>query len=292
MENLLALSITLMMVGALSFVTPMFGRQFILVSLLDIFGIGATGAGLIFIGIGAYLFYKLKKLENQELYTYKKSPSDKLNSTPINNNNGPEKLNTGAFIFPKEGAAISTISYGYWSVRWSEKDASHLQEMIRDSKMGSTCTYMQSYLTYLQLVALGAASYWVFASFIGALPEHINAMEKGMKNRLLELEFEEKPLPHSLIETFDLFFKRYYQAIVNDVKNTENMDPMAVNFDISNLTKSFIETIEFYNFKNGKKLEAIEILFLGHLIDCQPTSVFYTLKEQGIYFNAASVPEL
>ena len=54
---MLAWGAVLMLVGALSFVLPMFGRQFIVVSLLGLTGAGSAGAGLLFMAVGAYLFH-------------------------------------------------------------------------------------------------------------------------------------------------------------------------------------------------------------------------------------------
>ena len=77
----------------------------------------------------------------------------------------------------------------------------------------------------------------------------------------------------------------------DDVKNIENVDPEVINFNTSNLSRSFIESLEFYNFKNGEKIGEIERLFIGDLIAVQPISVFDALKMQGLYFNPEMVPE-
>src|SRR4030067_2739144 len=63
---MLAWGAVLMLVGALSFVLPMFGRQFIVVSLLGLTGAGSAGAGLLFMAVGAYLFHLGKEQGKKE----------------------------------------------------------------------------------------------------------------------------------------------------------------------------------------------------------------------------------
>lgn len=53
-------------IGVLSFVIPMLGRQFILVTLLGLTGIGSAVAGLLFIGLGIALISIASKRLNHE----------------------------------------------------------------------------------------------------------------------------------------------------------------------------------------------------------------------------------
>src|SRR5690606_13554285 len=58
--------ITLMAVGGLSFVLPIFGRQFIVVSALGLSGMGSAMAGIVLFAIGVMLFNAAKKEEEAE----------------------------------------------------------------------------------------------------------------------------------------------------------------------------------------------------------------------------------
>ncbi len=56
----------LFIIGALSFVLPLFGRQFVLVKALGFTGASSVLIGLIFMGAGAFLFYLGKQQEKRE----------------------------------------------------------------------------------------------------------------------------------------------------------------------------------------------------------------------------------
>jgi len=51
------LGLVLVAIGLLSLVLPLFGRQFILVSLFSVFGLGAHGTASVFIGLGVLLIF-------------------------------------------------------------------------------------------------------------------------------------------------------------------------------------------------------------------------------------------
>ena len=59
--------IGLMVVGGLSFVLPLFGRQFILVSALGLTGIGPFLGGIVLFGIGVALFVNARRPETTDL---------------------------------------------------------------------------------------------------------------------------------------------------------------------------------------------------------------------------------
>ena len=70
---MLGWGIALMIIGGLSFILPMFGRQFALVHLIGLSGMGSAVAGLVLIVIGVVLFNKARAQEKQqqaELFTH------------------------------------------------------------------------------------------------------------------------------------------------------------------------------------------------------------------------------
>ncbi len=58
--------LALVLIGALSFLLPLFGRQFILVKILGLTGMGSSIAGLVFIGVGIILIKVAIKTGSQE----------------------------------------------------------------------------------------------------------------------------------------------------------------------------------------------------------------------------------
>jgi len=71
--------ITLMIVGALSFILPILGRQFIVVSALGLTGMGSALAGIVLFGVGLALFNAARTKESEEMATLlKKYPPQTL----------------------------------------------------------------------------------------------------------------------------------------------------------------------------------------------------------------------
>jgi hypothetical protein len=291
-EDILALSVTLMGIGILSFMVPMFGHPFILVSLLNLSGVGSVAACLIFTCLGACLFYFFNVQEKRENGAYLQQHLSNIEAGfQKNNGHNCEKHEKGAIVFPQGERSMSATTYGYCSVRWAEESARRLQCTIKNSHIGGSCSYMQSRLTYLQLLAIDTSAYFVSAILLGVvLPEHIEAMHNGMNIRLREIKFERNQYGNE-IELFESFFKRYFCAIYDDVKNIENVDPKVIDSDISNLAKLFIESLEHYNFKSGEKIGVIEGFLIGHLIANHPICVFIALKSQGVFFDRELVSE-
>ena len=58
--------IVLMAIGGLSFLLPIFGRQFIIVSALGLTGMGSALAGIVLFVIGLVLFNTARKQESEE----------------------------------------------------------------------------------------------------------------------------------------------------------------------------------------------------------------------------------
>lgn len=63
---MLGWGLALLLIGVLSFLLPLFGRQFILVSLLGFTGMGSSVAGLVFMGVGIFLINASMKAGRQE----------------------------------------------------------------------------------------------------------------------------------------------------------------------------------------------------------------------------------
>jgi len=63
---MLGWGIALMVIGALSFILPLFGRQFIVVSLLGLTGMGSAVAGIVLFIVGVVLFNKAREKERTE----------------------------------------------------------------------------------------------------------------------------------------------------------------------------------------------------------------------------------
>ena len=82
---MLGWGIALMVIGALSFVLPLFGRQFIVVNLLGLTGMGSAIAGIILFIIGVLLFNKARKKERTEELSLRRDALEQAQTAQIAN---------------------------------------------------------------------------------------------------------------------------------------------------------------------------------------------------------------
>ncbi len=194
-----------------------------------------------------------------------------------------------AFVFSNtSNDEIPPDAFGYWSVRWSDKHAQQSLDGIKNDRAGCCSTYMQSFFTYLQLVSVYTASYWVYAIYMtDASTEVMDRMKKGTSDSIKEFSDPNgNQFTNELTDVFDRFFKRYFTAIINDIKEANITDANVYNPDINNLAKSFVELVEYYNFKDGEKMSEIDRMYIGNFVADIPNSIFEALKEQGLVFEA------
>lgn len=196
-------------------------------------------------------------------------------------------MSKGSFLFPAlTEEKIPPAAFGYWSIRWSAELADKTLTDLSSGSFEGCSTYMNSYLTGLQLLALYASSYWAYAIYmLGTPAECIEEMKIGMNDYIKEYGGPNGGvISNELIAVFDSFFKRSLRAISDDLG--EDSKPGAFNPDINNVAKSFVEALEFYHFRDGNVMPEIEKTYIGHQIADIQLNMFNALKSQGLTFNA------
>lgn len=104
-RDMLGWGITLMAVGFLSFILPIFGRQFAIVTLFGLTGAGSAVAGVIFFAIGLVLFLQAIKKEKEGANISQQPTTSETIKTEEKNEIfkiGEHSLFKGEFLSPKE----------------------------------------------------------------------------------------------------------------------------------------------------------------------------------------------
>lgn len=198
-------------------------------------------------------------------------------------------MESGVFIFTNPANIVLTpTEYGSAIVQWSDKFAHKTLDNIQNSPIDGCSTYMQSFAAYLQLVALNTASYWAYALYVLQIPyEYLVGIQKGIKDGINEFHDPYgRPLTDDLNEYFTLSLHNYLDAILRDFSSAKNTNPNVFNPDISNVSSSFINTIESYLSKNGLSMQEITKTFVGNLVADIPSNICSALKEQEVVFKS------
>jgi len=129
-----------MVVGGLSFVLPIFGRQFIIVSALGLTGMGSAVAGIILFVIGVLLFNAAKKKELLEHPTPRSPnfdirqpiPASSSKATGSNNEASPQLAKNSVPCFKiSSGECLDPHSFGVFAVKTGIEDSQQaVDEMI------------------------------------------------------------------------------------------------------------------------------------------------------------------
>lgn len=82
----------LIAIGALSFLLPLFGRQFILVSLLGVSGVGSAAAGFLLVVVGVFLLATAKRGE-RKLEHLQTTPQPQLSENSVTRESHPLRPN-------------------------------------------------------------------------------------------------------------------------------------------------------------------------------------------------------
>ena len=205
-------------------------------------------------------------------FTEKDLPS---NTHEIKIQEHPSQESHFTFDISKEDK-ISPAGYGYWSVRWaSDSSRGYLKD--------ETSEYWKTFHMHLNLQALFIASYWVYAIQISGAPEDIiEKFEIGFKDGLKDLlEPDGTPLSERNGEFLYAYYRRYFVSLNEELGNPESNSGAV----FSDLSEKFIESIEYYFFKEDK-MGVAERIRLTHQIAGMPLVVFDVLKKQGLEFHA------
>lgn len=198
--------LVLMVVGGLSFVLPIFGRQFIIVAALGLTGMGSAVAGIVLFAVGLMLFNTAKRNEIAERarqfadFGVKKpavapaplAVSD--NTKPANESASPQGGGrTPHFTLPN-GESIDPHSFGVFAVKTAIEDSQQAVEAMigTGESPGQQSIRSKKGAVQLHLVALIAGVLYVCAYVLTASDKQVlTAVASGLSDGFTALFSDE-----------------------------------------------------------------------------------------------------
>lgn len=189
---------------------------------------------------------------------------------------------------------INAKVYGYWSLRWAGGNADQalrtLQSEPFESMQVIRSAKNEPFFLHLQLIALHAACYWVYAAALphlantistAAYTETLRLMKQGLEDGIKDLRKSDgRPYSAELAGIFMNSFELLYQAVRDDFAGNSDVDPQVVNFNLSRTAATFIHgTARLYGV-DPVDLDTAPEMVLGHYVDDIPLQVMTPLKEQ------------
>lgn len=184
---------------------------------------------------------------------------------------------------------ISPQKFGYLAIEASEISARSFLKGIEERDINGCFTYMQSFSTYVEILAADTAAHWAYVVYILHVSKPIlDEMTIGLDYFLKEAYLPDgRPFSASMIEVFKASFRRYLKAIVNELNSDYEPGDFAPGF--SGLSRAFIEAVEHYSFKDERVMAEEEKIYIGQLIAAsKPSAVFEGLQQLGLTFNPTS----
>ena len=184
------------------------------------------------------------------------------------------------------GQRLPPSHFGYWSIWWSDGHAEVTIDALGKGRLDGCSTYMQSYLTRLQLLALYTASYWAYAIHILGIPAEISDdMKKGLDDSIREFSNPDgSKISEDFVQVFYVFFGRMVTAIEDDFNNPPSQDAFIP--DCNKVGQSFAEATQHYHFTDGEVMPEIERTYLTNMVASSPLELFQSLQEQKLKFCA------
>ncbi len=168
-----------MLVGGLSFILPMFGRQFIVVSALGLTGMGSAMAGVVLFVVGIFLFNAARKkdeiedsshhLSSSEIHPLVFAPASTTASgatESIKSKSPPPKQNRTPCFKTGGGGSIEPHAFGLIAVKIGISSSQEaVEELIGTAKLdGQRLIRSNRSSVQLHLLALAAGAYYVYAN--------------------------------------------------------------------------------------------------------------------------------
>lgn len=194
----------------------------------------------------------------------------------------------------KPDRLLNAKEYGYWSLRWAGGNADQalrtLQAEPFDSMQVIRSARNGPFFLHLQLIALHAACYWVYAAALphlantistAAYTETLRLLKQGLEDGIKDLrQSDGRPYSAELAGIFMNSFKLFHQAVRDDIVGSSEVDPQVVNVNLSRTAAIFIHgTARLYGV-DPADLDAASEIVLGHYIDSIPLQVMTPLKDQ------------
>lgn len=195
-------------------------------------------------------------------------------------------MHTGHFLLGKEKLEqLSPKHYGYWLIRWSNDNAVATLNQIVSQELNpstySTAFKKSEYYASLQLIALYAACYWVFAVAILTVPTDANEeMKHGLDDGINDLRNPlETELSSSEESYFRTSFRLYIQAILDEKEHASTSDPSVIRPEVSLVSQAFFEQISIA-YSDLRSTSFLDRSLLAHQIAEIPPSIFAALQDE------------
>lgn len=252
--------ITLMAVGGLSFVLPIFGRQFIVVSALGLTGMGSAMAGIVLFAIGVMLFNAAKKEEeterarffsNHDVQKATVTPAPSAASTkasqPQESTSPKAESKTPHFTLPN-GQAIDPHTFGVVAAKIGIE---HSEQAV-DSMIGNAELPTQRAIgsrkgaVQLHVLALITGAHYVCAyKLANGNKQVLSEVGQGISDGFVALFSDESGKlsnpnnPHSLYE----LFQDYAKALAHELDSTNSETLGADPFDMGSTARLVVQNI-------------------------------------------------
>lgn len=252
--------ITLMAVGGLSFILPIFGRQFIVVSALGLTGMGSAIAGIVLFAIGVMLFNAAKKEEASERarsssnYTSTKSTSTPPLSArshtdkPIEKPASPERKSKEPHFTTTEGQSIDPLTFGAMAVRIAVNNSQLVvDEMIGTAELPAQQA-IRSYKGTVQLhiLALIVGAHYVCANKLSAGDRQVlSKIGEGISDGFIALFADENGKlsnPNNPRSLYDLF-QDYAKALAKELDSINSETLSSDPFDMGSTARLIVQNI-------------------------------------------------
>lgn len=250
--------VTLMVVGGLSFVLPIFGRQFIVVSALGLTGMDSAVAGIILFVIGILLFNAAKKkelLEHSALRTPNHDTPQAIPASPskasgLINEASPKHAESSAPCFKMgSGEHLDPYSFGVFAVKTGIEDSQQaVDEMIGTGDLpGQQSICSNKGAVQLHLLALIVGVLYVCASKLSSSNRQVlTEVGSGLSDGFTALFFDESGKlsnPNNPRSLYGLF-QDYAGSLANELDNIDSETLGSNPFDMGPTARLVVENIE------------------------------------------------
>jgi hypothetical protein len=244
----------LMVIGSLSFVLPIFGRQFIVVSALGLTGMGSAMAGIVLFVIGILLFNAARK---KDLLEHRSQNCDARQPMPVSPSQATESVtetnprlvqSSDPCFHMSSGECLDPHSFGVFAVKTAIEDSQQaVDEMIGTGELpGQQSIRSKKGAVQLHLVALIAGVLYVCANKLSASNKQVlTEVASGLSDGFVALFADESGKLSNASNPRSLYglFQDYAGSLADEL-NDINLEPFGSNpLDMGATARLVVENI-------------------------------------------------
>lgn len=184
------------------------------------------------------------------------------------------------YLLKNNDRLLNAKEYGYWSLRWACPNADQAFNKLHSDPFKSMPIVVQGraapFLINLQLIALHAACYWVYAATLPHLAgtistdsytETLRLLKCGLEDGVKDLRHGDQPYSNELVALFMNSFKMFHDSIPSDIVGARIKDKGIINVTLSQTATRFIlGTARLYKI-DPKELDVASELTLAGFVD-------------------------